>query len=540
MYIQEHIAEQLRAGIAVVVSRPARFWRACGIAAMLIVSGCGQEATAPADLGTLSFLVVSGDAQSGVAGAELPQPLVIKATNSKGSVISDLTVSFRVTSGGGSMYAGVASTDSKGIAEDYWTLGTSTAQAQRVEVRAVLSTGQKQVYGVFTATPLAGPAAQIAIQAGDGQTALASTSVPIAPAVLVRDQYGNPVPGRGVTFAVASGGGSVAGGSATTNASGIATVGSWTLGPVGGSNTLTATASGSGVAGNPVTFAATALQPSNTWATKTPMPTARFGLGAAAIDGILYAVGGATENGALATVEAYDPATDTWTTKRSMPTARSDLAVATVNGILYAVGGLPGGTTVEAYDPATDMWTTKAPMAFGRVGLGVATINGTLYAVSGGSLEAYDPATDTWTTRASMPSDRSYLGVAAIGGILYAVGGLAGSGVFATVDSTVDAYDPTTDTWTTKAPLPAPRLEHGAATINGILYAVGGIDESVGPTPTLVAYDPAADSWTTKASMSTIHTKLGVAVINGILYAVGGTTNGSIRNPTGRLEAYQP
>src|SRR5437762_8298301 len=43
-------------------------------------------------------------------------------------------------------------------------------------------------------------------------------------------------------------------GTQTTNASGIATVGSWTLSTTAGTNTLTATASG--LSGSPVTFTA--------------------------------------------------------------------------------------------------------------------------------------------------------------------------------------------------------------------------------------------------------------------------------------------
>src|SRR5207249_10251657 len=46
------------------------------------------------------------------------------------------------------------------------------------------------------------------------------------------------------------------GGTQTTNGSGIATVGSWTLSTTAGTNTLTATAAGSGITGNPVTFTA--------------------------------------------------------------------------------------------------------------------------------------------------------------------------------------------------------------------------------------------------------------------------------------------
>jgi hypothetical protein len=63
-----------------------------------------------------------------------------------------------------------------------------------------------------------------------------------------------------VTFAVTGGGGTVLPATPVlTDASGIATVGSWTLGPTQAVNTLSATATGSGVAGNPVLFAASGL-----------------------------------------------------------------------------------------------------------------------------------------------------------------------------------------------------------------------------------------------------------------------------------------
>ena len=100
--------------------------------------------------------------------------------------------------------------------------------------------------------------AQMAINAGNSQTAAVGTAVATAPSVIVRDPLNNPVSGVTVTFAVASGGGSITGGSATTNASGIATVGSWTLGMTP-SNTLTATSTG--LSGSPVTFTAAGSLP---------------------------------------------------------------------------------------------------------------------------------------------------------------------------------------------------------------------------------------------------------------------------------------
>ena len=57
------------------------------------------------------------------------------------------------------------------------------------------------------------------------------------------------------------------------------------------------------------------------WRLKVGMPTARKGLGVTSVDGKIYAIGGF--NGSyLNTVEEYNPATNTWSTKTGMPTAR--------------------------------------------------------------------------------------------------------------------------------------------------------------------------------------------------------------------------
>ncbi len=96
---------------------------------------------------------------------------------------------------------------------------------------------------------------QMALNAGNSQSATVGSSVATAPSVIVRDANNNPVEGVGVSFAVASGGGSITGANATTNALGIATLGSWTLGATAGANTLTATVDG--LTGSPVTFTAT-------------------------------------------------------------------------------------------------------------------------------------------------------------------------------------------------------------------------------------------------------------------------------------------
>lgn len=64
----------------------------------------------------------------------------------------------------------------------------------------------------------------------------------LLPAVIVKDQRGKGIEGVTVTFAVASGGGSVTGDAVITNSLGIAAVGGWILGAIPGINTLTASA----------------------------------------------------------------------------------------------------------------------------------------------------------------------------------------------------------------------------------------------------------------------------------------------------------
>ena len=81
--------------------------------------------------------IVAGDEQEGVVGTELPEALTVRVLDANQRPISGQLVVFRVTEGGGSVFAGAAITDPSGIARERWTLGTSTSGNQRVEARAV-------------------------------------------------------------------------------------------------------------------------------------------------------------------------------------------------------------------------------------------------------------------------------------------------------------------------------------------------------------------------------------------------------------------
>jgi adhesin/invasin len=119
-----------------------------------------------------------------------------------------------------------------------------------VRVRARTPAGvSDSVVATFVPT-----ASRLVATAGDLQRAIVGTTVGTDPAVRAEDRFGNPVSGASISFSVSGGGGSVAGATPLTNAAGVATVGSWTLGTTAGGNTLRATLSGV----TPVTFTATA------------------------------------------------------------------------------------------------------------------------------------------------------------------------------------------------------------------------------------------------------------------------------------------
>lgn len=120
---------------------------ACSLlAACLAPADTGTDPT-----GTLRMSVVSGDGQQGVPGGELPDPLVARIEDSRGHKISGQIVNFRVVSGGGEVFAGVAISNRDGIVQERWTLGYSGLQ--QVEARAVdPATGRPLTFAVFNAT----------------------------------------------------------------------------------------------------------------------------------------------------------------------------------------------------------------------------------------------------------------------------------------------------------------------------------------------------------------------------------------------------
>lgn len=214
---------------------------------LLAVTACGPDGSGPVPP---TIAAAGGDAQSGVVGTALAQPLMVLVTDGAGAPLSGVGVEWAITAGGGAVAPESSFTNAQGTAATTFTLGTA-AGTQAARATMAGSTGSPVA---FTATALAGPATQLVKYSGDGQAGTPGQALPVLLAVRVQDQYGNGVAGIIVSWTVTVGGGTLSTGSVASGSTGIAQV-SYTLGPDTGSNTVTATASGLA----PVTFSATAV-----------------------------------------------------------------------------------------------------------------------------------------------------------------------------------------------------------------------------------------------------------------------------------------
>ena len=109
-------------------------------------------------------------------------------------------------------------------------------------------------------------------------------------------------------------------------------------------------------------------------------------------------------------------------------TIKTEDAIITCGGL--APDGLVRNLTL-CYVPADKTWYQLAPMLSRRCRHGFAACQGIVYAISGkgedsfhSSVERYDPRTNTWSYAASLAKKVKLMGADTLQGFLYIVGGI--------------------------------------------------------------------------------------------------------------------
>ncbi|MGA2423895.1 MAG: kelch repeat-containing protein [Terriglobales bacterium] len=288
----------------------------------------------------------------------------------------------------------------------------------------------------------------------------------------------------------------------------------------------------------------------NTWTSGSPMPTAAFLTAVGVLKGQIYVVGGCTVpgGGVIADTQIYDPATNTWTAGVSLPTPLCDGTAAVVKNVLYVFGGTPSGSAqnytnaVWAYSPKTKTWSSKAAMPTIRGDMAAVVEKNIVYVIGGNAtdgsrlntVESYNPATNTWTEEVPLLAGKAEPSVGLIGTTIVAADGYETSGDFG--DN--EAYDATTNTWTSLASDPTARNGACGGAIGPYMYVAGGYYDG-NPDLTLTeSFKLSKDTWKTLAPMPQATWVGGSAVYKGQLYCLGGATNQE--DALNYVQIYQP
>lgn len=270
------------------------------------------------------------------------------------------------------------------------------------------------------------------------------------------------------------------------------------------------------------------------WVKLAPFPEPSEEVYGIASGGKLYVFGGLAPGWKpKGLVYEYDPATDQWTKKNPMALASHHVALAEWNGKIYVMGGFvlpqsgpPAWVPINnawEYDPANDTWKALAPLPTRRGSPNAAVVNGKIYVIGGASThpgsketgvhptrphrsmdtnEVYDPATNTWEARQPMPTARNHAAIGSVNNKIYVIGGRVGAAfmvVPASATDLVEEYDPATDQWgPLKRSMPTPRSAAAWGTYRGKIYVAGGEMRSTnlwGVFRAVEAYEPATNSW---------------------------------------------
>ena len=223
-----------------------------------------------------------------------------------------------------------------------------------------------------------------------------------------------------------------------------------------------------------------------------------------------------------------------WSEAESMPTARSEIAATNIGDDIYVIGGLDElgdpMDVVEMYNVQNNSWKPIAPLPKPLHHTAATNYGGKIY-VAGGFISRewiptnylfiYDPIKSQWTQGESMPTSRGALNALFVKGVLYAIGGQDETGIL----NVNEAYDPITNSWTSKSPMPTARHHAASAAVDNKIYVTGGRTIMFLPSENVNVnemYDTEIDEWVTIESMPSKRSGMAAATVNNSIFVFGG------------------
>jgi N-acetylneuraminic acid mutarotase len=255
----------------------------------------------------------------------------------------------------------------------------------------------------------------------------------------------------------------------------------------------------------------------------------------------IYVFGGVTDDRMLVNyLQVYDPQTDQWDVSKAPPMyQRYGNGACAVNGKIYAFGGAveyPGPVydNIQVYDPDSNIWKDHGKMTSPRDAFSTVAYDGKIYLLGGETnepssnadildlVEVFDPESNSWETLAPMPSPRAYFSACVANGKIYAIGGIYRfpfPGL-----NTIFEYDPVSDTWEEKQHLKEGRYGISTCVVNGKIFCIGGnpLDLAADGSTSVEVYDPARDSVYQATDMKYIRYVAASGVVDGNIYIMGG------------------
>lgn len=171
-----------------------------------------------------------------------------------------------------------------------------------------------------------------------------------------------------------------------------------------------------------------------------------------------------------------------------------------------------------------------------------AAVDNKLYLLGGRGerpVEAYDPATGEWETKATPPLSMHHFQAVSLDGKIYVVGAFNGGYPYEDPIPNVYIYDPSADEWTKGPEIPEDRRRGAAAAVayEGKIYIAGGIQNghADGHVRWLDEFDPQTGEWNRLANAPRNRDHFQAAIIDGKLYAAGGRRSSQATGATFEL-----